>query len=84
LPSPGRYPVTNEGRASPTPTTGERLNMILEFFKSTVDTVKSINQKYAKPQIKMTRLVKFSLLSLRLYLLFLVGILVYRFITLLR
>jgi hypothetical protein len=58
--------------------------MILEFFKNTVSTVKSINQKYAKPQIKMTRGVKFALLSLRLYLLFLVGVLVYRFITLLR
>jgi hypothetical protein len=58
--------------------------MILEFFKNTVSTVKSINQKYAKPQIKMTRWVKFSLLSLRLYLLFLVGVLVYRFITTLR
>jgi hypothetical protein len=58
--------------------------MILEFFKNTVSTVRSINQKYAKPQIPMTRMVKFSLLSLRLYLIFLVGILVYRFITLLR
>jgi len=58
--------------------------MILEFFKNTVSTVRSINQKYAKPQIKMTPMVKFSFLSLRLYLIFLVGILVYRFITMLR
>jgi len=58
--------------------------MILEFFKNTVNTVKSINQKYAKPQIKMTPGVKISLLALRLYLIFLVGILIYRFITLIR
>jgi hypothetical protein len=58
--------------------------MILEFFKNTVSTVRSINQKYSKPQIKMTRMVKLSLLSLRLYLIFLVGILVYKFITMLR
>ena len=58
--------------------------MIHEFYKSTVDTVRSINLKYAQPQIKMTPWVKFSLLSLRLYLIFLVGILVYRFITMLR
>ena len=58
--------------------------MILEFFKDTLTTVKSINRKYAQPQIKMTPLVKVSLLALRLYLIFLVGILVYRFITLLR
>ena len=58
--------------------------MILEFFKNTMNTVKSINQKYAQPQIKMTPLVKVSLLALRLYLIFLVGILVYKFITMLR
>ena len=58
--------------------------MISEFFKNTVTAVKSINQKYARPQIRMTPGVKFSLLSLRLYLIFLVGILVYRFIAMLR
>ena len=58
--------------------------MIPEFFRDTLNTVRSINRKFAEPQIKMTRWVKFSLLSLRLYLIFLVGILVYRFITLLR
>jgi hypothetical protein len=84
LPSPGRGAAVKGGRANPTPTIGARLKMILEFFKNTVSTVQSINQKYAKPQIKMTRMVKFSLLSLRLYLIFLVGILVYRFITMLR
>ena len=57
--------------------------MIPEFVKNTVNTVKSINRKYATPQIKMTRLVKFSLLSLRLYLIFLVGILVYKFVRML-
>jgi len=54
--------------------------MVFEFLNNTIDAVKSINGKYATPHIKMTRLVKFSLLSLRLYLLFLVGILVYKFI----
>jgi hypothetical protein len=77
-------PSPSGGRASPTPTFAGELNMILEFFKNTLSTVRSINQKYAKPQIKMTPMVKFSLLSLRLYLIFLVGILVYRFITILR
>ena len=54
--------------------------MIFEFVKNTIDMVKSINRQYATPHIKMTRLVKLSLLSLRVYLLFLVGILVYKFI----
>jgi len=58
--------------------------MIPEFLKNTINTVKSINKKYATPQVKMTPLVKLSLLSLRIYLLFLVGILVYKFISMLR
>lgn len=58
--------------------------MILEFLTNTINTVKSINRKYATPQVKMTPLVKLCLLTLRVYLLFLVGILVYKFITMLR
>jgi hypothetical protein len=54
--------------------------MVLEFLKNTIDTVRSINRRFATPHIKMTPLVKLSLLSLRLYLLFLVGILVYKFV----
>jgi hypothetical protein len=44
--------------------------------------IREINRKYAKPRIKMTKAVKFALLMLRLYLLFLVGLLFYKFITL--
>jgi hypothetical protein len=58
--------------------------MILEFYRNTITTVKSINRKYAQPQIRMTPMVKMSLLSLRLYLIFLVGILIYKFITMVR
>ena len=58
--------------------------MIPVFFRNTLTTVRSINRKYAQPQIKMTPMVKLSLLSLRLYLIFLVGILVYKFITMVR
>ncbi len=46
-----------------------------------VDKVHEINRKYAKPRIKMSPVVKFSLLMLRLYLFFLVGLLVFRLIT---
>ncbi len=38
-----------------------------------------INRKYAKPRIKMTRGVKVALLFLRLYLIFLVLVLAYKF-----
>lgn len=57
--------------------------MILNFFRNTAGVVKAINQKYATPHIEMTRGVRFSLGALRFYLLLLVGIMVYKFITLL-
>jgi hypothetical protein len=57
--------------------------MIFDFFRNTAGAVKAINQKYATPHIEMTRWVRFSLGALRFYLLLLVGIMVYKFITLL-
>ena len=46
--------------------------------------IKNINKKYSKPRLKMTPLVKFSLLALRLYLIMLVVILSYKFYTMVR
>lgn len=46
--------------------------------------VYEINRRYAVPRITMTPFVQASLLVLRLYLLILVGILVYKFYTLVR
>jgi hypothetical protein len=57
--------------------------MIFDFFRNTTGAIRAINQKYATPHIKMTRMVRVSLGVLRFYLLLLVGIMVYKFITLL-
>ena len=57
--------------------------MILNFFRNTAGAVREINKKYAIPHIEMTRGVRFSLGALRFYLLLLVGIMIYKFITLL-
>ena len=54
--------------------------MIITFFKNTIETVRDINQKYATPHLKTTRLVRSCLGLLRVYLLLLVGILVFKFI----
>lgn len=43
--------------------------------------IKEINDKYRNPRLKMTPLVKASLLVLRLYLIMLVAILLYKFYT---
>ena len=57
--------------------------MIIEFFGNAVDAVREINRKYKKPHIRMTPAVLFSLGLLRFYLLFLVGLLVWKFFSVL-
>jgi len=54
----------------------------ITVIQNQVRIVRDINEKYRTPRIKMTRWVKISLLGLRLYLIVLVVILVYKFITL--
>jgi len=56
----------------------------IRTIKGSIAKVKEINKKYSKPRLKMTPLVKTSLLILRLYLIMLVIILVYKFITVVR
>ena len=43
-----------------------------------------INRKYREPKIQMTTPVRIALFALRIYLLLLVGLLVFKFITLLK
>ena len=54
--------------------------MITAFFQNTIQAVRAINQRYKTPQMKTTRLVRFCLGLLRVYLLLLVGVLVLKFI----
>lgn len=56
---------------------------IKEFFSDTIATVREINRKYQKPSVEMSKAVRYSLLFLRFYLIFLVCLLIYKFITLL-
>jgi hypothetical protein len=57
--------------------------MLRDFFSHNFAKIREINRKYAKPNVEMSRWVRFSLLFLRFYLIFLVGLLIYKFITLL-
>ena len=47
------------------------------------EKIREINQRFATPSMKMSAGVKASLMALRIYLLFLVALMVYKFITLL-
>ncbi len=53
---------------------------MIRFIKNWFDKIHEINRKYATPRIKMTRSVKIALFMLRLYLIILVLILVYKFL----
>jgi hypothetical protein len=53
------------------------------LFKNTTQEVRRINNRYSVPHAKMTKSVRFSLVILRIYLIVLIGILCYKFITLL-
>ena len=41
---------------------------------------RKINHRYSKPHIEMTPLVKLSLMALRIYLLLIVGLIIYKFV----
>ncbi|MGB7788519.1 hypothetical protein [Methanoregula sp.] len=57
---------------------GEKIGSIIH---ESTGKIRSINQKYATPKIKLSGGAKFALLLLRLYLIFLVILLVYKFWT---
>ena len=56
-------------------------SLVGRTFKGWTAKIKEINKRYSQPRLKMTPLVKVSLLVLRLYLIMLVVILVYKFYT---
>jgi hypothetical protein len=60
------------------------ISRIKRFFVNTFSAVSAINRKYATPHIRTSRAVKFALLCLRLYLILLIGILFFKFFTVLK
>lgn len=60
---------------------GERMGSIIH---ESTGKIRSINQKYATPKIKLSGGAKFALLFLRLYLIFLVVLLAYKFWTIIQ
>ena len=54
------------------------------FVRRGYAKIREINERYAAPTIKMSPMVRSSLLVLRLYLIVLIGLTLYKFITLVR
>jgi hypothetical protein len=57
---------------------------MLEFFKYHLNKFREINQKYAEPRARMTRGAGLALVVLRVYLIILMGILLFKFIIVLK
>lgn len=55
---------------------------LIAAIQNQVRVVRDINEKYATPRIKMTKWVSIALFGLRIYLIVLVIILAYKFVTL--
>ncbi len=66
----------------------EKLNIIKKqikrFFEDNFGKIIEINEKYAQPKIEATLAVKYSLILLKVYLLFIAVLLIYKFITLIK
>lgn len=54
----------------------------MNTFRRLQATIVEINRRYHKPRIAMSSVVRLSLLALRVYLLLLVSLMVYRFVLL--
>jgi hypothetical protein len=54
---------------------------ILDSFRDLIQAIRDINEKYKTPRVKTTRLVSFSLLLLRIYLIGMLLLLLYKFIS---
>jgi hypothetical protein len=57
---------------------------VFGLVRSTFTQISAINKKYATAHIRTTVPVRVALLLLRLYLLSLVGVLIFKFVTMLR
>ena len=58
------------------------VNIKQAFFRflGLFDGIREINDRYKVPRIKMTPLVRFSLVFLRIYLILTIAILIYKFV----
>ena len=56
--------------------------LLKNFYEQHFEKIIEINEKYASPRMIISPPVKFALTALKFYLVFIVGLLVYKFITL--
>ncbi len=57
------------------------MEQIMDSIKDFIQTLRDINEKYKTPHIRMTPMVSWSLLLLRIYLFGMIAVLLYKFVT---
>lgn len=57
------------------------MDRILDSFRDFIESIREINTRYKTPRIKTTRMVGLSLLMLRIYLIAMLVLLLYKFIS---
>jgi hypothetical protein len=57
------------------------MERILDGFREFIQAIRDINEKYKTPRIKTTRMVSISLFMLRIYLIGMLLLLLYKFIS---
>jgi len=57
------------------------MERILDSFRGFIQAIRDINEKYKTPRVKTTRMVSLSLLLLRIYLIGMLILLLYKFIS---
>jgi hypothetical protein len=60
------------------------MSKINNFFGQTLAQVREINRKYRVPQLETTLFARICLVSLRVYLFCLIGIMIFKFLTALK
>jgi len=60
------------------------MNIFSSLYQNLTAQIREINARYSKPGIHVTPMVRICLLILRFYLFLLIGLLVYKFITVVR
>ena len=57
------------------------MNFFMNVFRSMTTQVRAVNEKYKEPEIEMTLFVKVCLIGLKVYLFALIGLMLYKFIS---
>ncbi len=60
------------------------MKLIAAIYEDLVSQIRRVNERYRTPRIQMTPFVKFCLIGLRVYLFTLVGLMLFKFVTLVK